>query len=919
MANFKKPQNFGINITGNFSNLSSSGTFRLPNISNTTMNSNPPIGSIQIANSKGGFSSNPNIYIRDKEFGEVDNISISNSGSGYSVTNSVTTTSLTGSGYGLIINIVSVNVGAISTIQIVNRGIGYSIGDIVTVDGGNNNAQLTIGAMDLPNNRLVIDSTNTQSIQGAPVSGLVLIPPLEIPSSSFIARDGTIAYFSRFATNYGYNQNDTITLNNPNGGASAIIAVNGIPGINGQVGNTNTLLQSGGTLYTVGSTLIQISTSGTGKLFACIVNSVNNGTILTYTVTTQHIKDFQGYTSGTGWQSFTSQGGVSTAAGVNTQLQFNNNGNLGADPSLTFDTTLTPHTLTSGISGGALTKNIFNSQEFTIEDTTLGTAKLHIESNQFSTNPAIELSYNAIGNQNAEAIKLSSSNFSGITLETTGGTIKQNTTTGNVFLTSDSGSMKIERGNGTLAESKLEIESNGDVNVSTTGDNNEIRINSTGLGSEIILQTTSSNIELNSSDDIECMSDTINISNNLGNGSTINMKGPFNNDNIILTGSDGTLQLGSAGSTGDLQIKNLPLGISDTVAQLNVGVNNSGQLKLFEGTNSPAVQSIFLSGDTASGNFGGTNTSGELKLIENNNTNISIEATNSITRLKGKTGLSNTIDKVLLMGEPVAIHGFAGSTQLNSGISATLYGGLTILPNKDYNGTPGAPMFDSNIIMGQYGWDTTFGLSPTNTYLSNKNNQAVVGYGGSGNIYCNQIRQNIYSNGSATPIIMANLSGGFTGNSPLKQYYNGGNIRYLTVATNQEPNSAKEIILPPINEAMLGMVITIVRLRQNPIWYPGNNAQGIPRSEIPIYFYPTTPDLISSPESIFVQSSSVSTGGIALDPYARLVTASGYTTPVPYTGIGTATVIASAYGDGQLQQGTPDRYFWHYIDAYPAK
>ena len=414
MANFLNsvnPSNFGLNVTGNFNNLASSGTFPLPNtdivrkLNSKGGKSSDPKGTIQISAGGGNFDSNPNIYIRDEELGEADNISVSSAGSGYTVANSVTTTTITGSGSGLVINIVTVSGGGgISTVLIVNGGLGYVQGDTVSVDGGNGDAVLTIGIIDLPKNRLVLDSrSNLPNLQGAPISGLVLIPPTGNPNASFIATDGTVAYFSRFATNYGYSQFDTITLNNPNGGTAAVITVLLAPVVNGQVGNLPGQLSepptTPGTLYQVNDVLIQVSTSGVGRLFTCTVNSVDGaGGILTYTVGLQYVKDFQGYTEGTGWQSFTSQGGVATAAGANTQIQFNNNGNLGANPGLTLDISASPITLTSGISGGALSKNIFNSQEFTIEDTLSGTARLHIESNQFSTNPAIELSFSPVGN-----------------------------------------------------------------------------------------------------------------------------------------------------------------------------------------------------------------------------------------------------------------------------------------------------------------------------------------------------------------------------------------------------------------------------------------------------------------------------------------------------------------------------------------
>ena len=203
---------------GNFNNLASSGNFPLPNtdivrkLNSKGGPSKDPIGTIQISAGSGNFDSNPNIYIRDEELGEADNISVSSAGTGYTVANSVSTTPITGAGNGLVINIVTVSGGGgISTVLIVNGGLGYVQGDTVSVVGGNGDAVLTIGVIDLPKNRLVLDSrSNLPNLQGAPISGLVLIPPTANPNASFIATDGTVAYFSRFATNYGYSLNWTL-------------------------------------------------------------------------------------------------------------------------------------------------------------------------------------------------------------------------------------------------------------------------------------------------------------------------------------------------------------------------------------------------------------------------------------------------------------------------------------------------------------------------------------------------------------------------------------------------------------------------------------------------------------------------------------------------------------------------------------
>lgn len=584
MANFLNPlnpTNFGLNVTGNFNNLSSAGTFRIPNsdllnkINSKGGPSRDPIGTVQFSAGGGNFDSNPNIYIRDEELGEADNISVSSAGSGYIVANSVTTTTLTGSGSGLVINIVTVSGGGgISTVLIVNGGLGYVQGDTVSVVGGNGDAVLTIGIIDLPKNRLVLDSrSNLPSLQGAPISGLVLIPPTENPNASFIATDGTVAYFSRFATNYGYSQLDTITLNNPYGGTPAVVTVTGTPGINGQVGTANTSILGGdeGTQYQANDVLTQVSTSGVGRLFTCTVSSINgSGGITGYTVGLQYVKDFQGYTEGTGWQSFTSQGGVATAAGANTQLQFNNNGNLGANPGLTLDTSATPITLTSGISGGALSKNIFNSQEFTIEDTASGTARLHIESNQFAGSPAIELSHAPSNNLNAPGIKLSTTNFAGIALEVTGGQINRTSTSGQINTQTTIGSIRMRRGTASNY-STMEIQSGGDIFLETDVAGNQIRLITNDTNSSILLETKSTNAP------IELKTDNSDI--DLNAGQNITMDATLGN--IELTASNGKIiaqsrlevQTNTSVTTIDLD------GSSDGVVTVGTNNNYAGNIK----------------------------------------------------------------------------------------------------------------------------------------------------------------------------------------------------------------------------------------------------------------------------------------------------------------------------------------------------
>ena len=74
--------------------------------------------------------------------GPVSNISLNNSGSGYSSGTSVGTTG--GSGSGLTVNIVANASGVVTSVTLSSRGNAYQAGDLVTVIGGNLNCKILI-------------------------------------------------------------------------------------------------------------------------------------------------------------------------------------------------------------------------------------------------------------------------------------------------------------------------------------------------------------------------------------------------------------------------------------------------------------------------------------------------------------------------------------------------------------------------------------------------------------------------------------------------------------------------------------------------------------------------------------------------------------------------------------------------------
>lgn len=74
--------------------------------------------------------------------GPVSNISLNNSGAGYSSGTSVATTGGTGSG--LTVNIVADASGIVTSVVVSSRGNAYQAGDLITVVGGNLNCKILI-------------------------------------------------------------------------------------------------------------------------------------------------------------------------------------------------------------------------------------------------------------------------------------------------------------------------------------------------------------------------------------------------------------------------------------------------------------------------------------------------------------------------------------------------------------------------------------------------------------------------------------------------------------------------------------------------------------------------------------------------------------------------------------------------------
>lgn len=364
-----------------------------------------------------------------------------------------------------------------------------------------------------------------------------------------------------------------------------------------------------------------------------------------------------------------------------------------------------------------------------------------------------------------------------------------------------------------------------------------------------------------------------------------------NSPNTSLEGYQLQFSTGTSANGGNLDIKSTVnlykqntknIVIDGNLGFMNMGIGTSSQLVL-NNTNIPIINMI----------------SSTYTITMNNNA--------SLTRL---TLNSNA--------------GSAGSTG-NSGDVINVIGGLQMGPVKNPPSI-GFPIPGANITLGKYGWDGN-GPNPANFAPSIQNsspsNPVGTQIGGSGNIYCDHVRENVFYNQatSDSSIGETGFSAGFQGNNPSnRQYYNGGDLQNIIINVGNCPSQFVQVFLPKITEAMVGSTITVIRLRLNALFYPGNNVAGISRVNVGVAVTPAnaSTDLISCPDSIFLSGGSFIAGGVGIDPYA--VIGAPIIPPVPYTPIGSATFIATQCGDGQNIDGTSEntRYIWHYINEYPA-
>ena len=257
----------------------------------------------------------------------------------------------------------------------------------------------------------------------------------------------------------------------------------------------------------------------------------------------------------------------------------------------------------------------------------------------------------------------------------------------------------------------------------------------------------------------------------------------------------------------------------------------------------------------------------------------------------------------------LSILGNVGSTT-HSGNTIQQLGGIGVQPKL----TSSFPRAGNNITMGKYGWDDG-GNNPSNVALSRANEAAY--YGGGGNIFCNSVRQNILYSGGAGSLVFPYASG-FQGNSVLRQYYNGGDVKNVLLNCGNASGQFIQFQLPPITEAMVGMTIKVTRLRLNPTYYPGTNAAGVERHKVAVVINPQTPDLIGGPEELFVSGGGFSAGAFALDPF-RVIDSPPPDQPTIYRGTNSLEFVATNCSDAQNTNLPVSNYIWQCISEFPSE
>ncbi len=636
--------------------------------------------------------------------------------------------------------------------------------------------------------------------------------------------------------------------------------------------------------------------------------------------------------------------------------------------------------------------NSGNNQEFFLETKEIGVTPnppVVIQTRDGDINLQSIRSQNATGEGSINIL----TNKGGINLETRGENTAQALSGGNITLDSQDGNILLTSTTQSINPRQIKLNSVGGYGNTFT--NESILLETTNLSTNpsifsgnIVAKTEGGRINLKtttgtSSGDggVFLSTDEGNISINAGslpgltnslNGKILNLSAvngvkantkfsvttgvgvPTWIDNITLDGPNGVLSVGDAsGSIGDIQVKNSANDIcvnvtanadggdiqvkntsANNVVRLNTDATQNGIVNV---NNSSAGNGIKMTADGDGGEI-------TVNSLSNNNPAIFLNSNFS-------TGINydnQGTEIVLFQGTPQARLGHAQTSGNGSGIGGELRCGLAILPKSGGASTTpiysNDPLPDANLLLGQYGWGTqqAGGVQGTNVNVSLKTNafpSFAQGQGGSGNVYCDNIRQNTYyfmptaanAPGTSTNpnsrswggsnLIMDNPPNylwptnqgthqwGYQSNASAastgRGWYNNGNIRHLLIDVGGSVSGVSgtsganfpgagingfwtEVRLPQINEAMVGMKVTVTRLRVPP-HNPNAGSSGLyttsgQNSSALIEFHKiavaikssgnqgSNTDLINAADSIVVYpSSAVGDPYVVLDHYRVLI------------------------------------------------
>lgn len=266
--------------------------------------------------------------------------------------------------------------------------------------------------------------------------------------------------------------------------------------------------------------------------------------------------------------------------------------------------------------------------------------------------------------------------------------------------------------------------------------------------------------------------------------------------------------------------------------------------------------------------------------------------------------------------ERVTIDLNAGHTQhsnlvADSGSVIKTHGGIKIMPLNTGIGGSQSPGWGGSLFLGEWGWGNQSWNNQTTVQRSQKTNDN--NRPGSGNVYCNAVRQNIVYSALNTQGPTWNV--GYQGFSNSSMYYNQGDIRYIIVDPRQGSNNYATVILPAIQAPMLGQAITVARTMV-PDNYPNYDAGILVKA--------SSGDKINCPHSIFIDDNAF--GGISIDPHNVMGNTPnpGFGLPTPYKGdeICSVTLVASQNGyyntnsNGTSSGGAiTTQFVWQFISS----